>query len=194
LVLVVIDGLDASGKNTQALELRDFVRSQGKTVFLRFHPSIDNAFGVKAKQFLYSQGRSAHFAAALFYMIDVIRSILIYSWREFDYMVFVRYLMGTAYLPAPLDRIAYRFFASVVPTSNQMFFLDVTPAEADRRLRETRERLEMFENLEELEEARKKAISLATFGKWTIINADESVDKIQDVIRASLKEPRGTQV
>jgi len=127
-------------------------------------------------------------------MIDVIRSILIYSWREFDYMVFVRYLMGTAYLPAPLDRIAYRFFASVVPTSNQMFFLDVTPAEADRRLRETRERLEMFENLEELEEARKKAISLATFGKWTIINADESVDKIQDVIRASLKEPRGTQV
>jgi dTMP kinase len=188
LVFVVIDGLDASGKSTQALELRSFIRGQGKTVFLRFHPSVDNAFGVKAKQFLYSNGKSAHFAAALFYMIDVIRSILLYSWREFDYMIFVRYLMGTAYLPTPLDRIAYRFFASVVPTSNQMFFLDVTPAEADRRLRETRERLEMFENLEELKEARNKAISLAILGKWTIINADESVNKVQALIRKSLLE------
>lgn len=119
-------------------------------------------------------------------MIDVIRSILLYSWREFDYLVFVRYLMGTAYLPTPLDGIAYRFFASVVPTSNQMFFLDVTPAEADRRLRETRERLEMFENLEELKEARNKAVSLAILGKWTIINANKPVNKVQAVIRKSL--------
>ena len=188
MVFVVIDGLDASGKSTQALKLRDFVIGQRKTVFLRFHPSVDNAFGVKAKEFLYSKGKGAHFAAALFYMIDVIRSILLYSWREFDYVVFVRYLMGTAYLPAPLDRIAYHFFATVVPTSNQMFFLDVTPAEADRRLRETRERLEMFENLAELQEARNKALSLATLGKWTIINADEPVHKVQVAIRRALQK------
>jgi dTMP kinase len=187
LVFVVIDGLDASGKSTQALELRNFLVNQGKTVYLRFHPSIDNAFGTKARQFLYSKGKSAHFAAAFFYMIDVIRSILLYSWRRYDYTVFVRYLMGTAYLPAPLDRIAYHFFAAVVPTSYYMFFLDVTPSEADRRLQETREKLEMFENIEELEQTRHKAISLASLGKWTIINADRPVMHVQEFIRESLR-------
>jgi len=186
-VFVVIDGLDASGKSTQALELRSFIINQGKTIYLRFHPSADNAFGTKAKQFLYSKGKSAHFAAAFFYMIDVIRSILLYSWRRYDYMVFVRYLMGTAYLPVPLNRIAYHFFAAVVPTSHHMFFLDVTPGEADRRLRETRKKLEMFENIEELEQTRRKAISLASVGKWKIINANMPMSHVQEVIRESLR-------
>lgn len=60
LVFVVIDGLDASGKSTQALKLYTFLRNKGKTVYLRFHPSNDNFFGVEAKQFLYLRGKSAH--------------------------------------------------------------------------------------------------------------------------------------
>jgi len=183
---VVIDGLDASGKSTQALELCKFIGDQGKTVLLRFHPSTDNPFGAKAKQFLYSSGKAAHFAAALFYMSDVIRSILLYSWRRYDFIIFVRYLMGTAYLPAPLDRMAYQFFAAFVPTSRHMFFLDVAPSEAERRLRETRERLEMFENIDELEQTRVKALSLASADKWIIVNANEPMGCVQDVIRRSL--------
>jgi len=186
LILIVIDGLDASGKSTQALELDKFIRDQGKTILLRFHPSPDNVFGTKAKQYLYSEGKSAHFAAALFYMIDVIRSIVLYSWRRYDFMIFVRYLMGTAYLPAPLDRIAYHFFAAVVPTSQYMFFLDVAPSEAERRLRETRERLEMFENIVELERTRHIALSLASANNWTIVNANEPMKQVQEVIRRSL--------
>jgi len=186
VVFVVIDGLDASGKSTQASELTNFLRNQSKTVYLRFHPSTDNAFGIRAKQFLYSRGKGAHLAAALFYMVDVIRSIMLYSWRTFDYMVFVRYLMGTAYLPDPLDTIAYQFFAAIVPTSNYMFFLDVNPVEADRRLRVTREKLEMFENLHELEQTRQKAIRLASIDRWTIIDANGPIEHVQEVIRKSL--------
>jgi len=189
LDFIVLDGLDASGKSTQALELYKFIRGQGNTVLLRIHPSTDNAFGGKARQFLYSNGKAAHFAAALFYMIDVIRSILLYSWRRYDFIIFVRYLMGTAYLPAPLDRIAYHFFAAVVPTSQHMFFLDVAPSEAERRLRESREKLEMFENIEELERARVKALSLASLDKWTIVNANQPMKDVQEVIRKLLPVP-----
>jgi dTMP kinase len=187
MVFVVIDGLDASGKSSQASILGEYLRNQGKTVYLRFHPSTDNIFGMRAKQFLYSTGKSAHFAAAFFYMMDVIRSISLYSWRRFDFLVFVRYLMGTAYLPAPLDRIAYHFFAKLVPTSHQMFFLDVNPEEATRRLQETRERLEMFENLDELRHARRKAILLALIGGWTIIDANRPIENVQEAIRKSLQ-------
>ncbi|MGC8895939.1 MAG: thymidylate kinase [Candidatus Bathyarchaeia archaeon] len=182
LVFIVIDGLDASGKSTQAFRLYNFLKNNGKTVYLRFHPSNDNFFGIKAKQFLYSNGKSAHFAAALFYMVDVIRSILLYSWRKFDYIIFVRYLMGTAYLPSPLHTIAYHFFALVVPKSNSMFFLDVTPKEAYKRIQQGRERQEMFESLEELEKIRRKALYLALIGKWKIINANKPAEEIEKEI------------
>jgi dTMP kinase len=186
LVFIIVDGLDASGKSTQALRLYDFLRNHRKTVFLRFHPSNDNFFGLKAKQFLYLKGKSAHFAAAFFYMLDVIRSISLYSWRRYDYMIFVRYLMGTAYLPSPLHRIGYHFFASIVPTSNLMFFLDVSPEEAYRRIQQTRDRREMFESLEELERIRRKALDLASMDKWTITNANKPISEVEKEIRKSL--------
>jgi dTMP kinase len=185
LVFIVIDGLDASGKSTQAFNLYNFLTKQGKTVYLRIHPSNDNFFGVKAKQFLYLKGKSAHFASALFYMLDVVRSILLSSWRRYDYMIFVRYLMGTAYLPSPLHRIAYHFFAFTVPTSNFMFFLDVDPEEAFRRIRQTRDKLEMFESLEELKMVRNKALFLALIGKWKIVNANKPVEDVEKEIKKS---------
>lgn len=181
--IIIIDGLDASGKSTQGLKLYKFLQNQGKTAYLRAHPSNDNFFGVKSKQFLYSKGKSAHFASALFYMFDVIRSVLLYTWRRFDYLIFIRYLMGTAYLPSPLDRMTYHFFSLVVPTSNLMFFLDVSPKEAYRRIQQTRNKREMFESLEELNRIRRKALILALIGKWTIINADKKIADIENEIR-----------
>ena len=119
-------------------------------------------------------------------MLDVLRSIISYSWQKYDYVVFVRYLMGTAYLPSPLHKIAYHFFASIVPTSNFMFFLDVEPEEAHRRIRLTRERREMFESPKELEQVRRKALSLALAGSWKIVDADKPIAEVESEIRKSL--------
>lgn len=180
---MIVDGLDASGKSTQALRLYNFLKGLKKTVYLRFHPSNDNFFGIKTKQFLYLKGKGAHFAAAILYMLDVIRSILFYSWRRYEYIIFVRYLMGTAYLPSPLHIIAYHFFASIVPTSHFMFFLDVSPEEAYRRIEQTREKREMFESLEELDKIRRKALYLASINNWVIINANKPIEEIEEAIR-----------
>ena len=119
-------------------------------------------------------------------MFDVIRSIIIYSWRRFDYIIFVRYLMGTAYLPRPLDRMAYHFFATIVPSSSFMFFLDVSPAEAHRRVSLRELELEMFESLEELQKIRQKALSLALEDEWIIVNADRAINQIQEDIQRNI--------
>ncbi|MEM2893983.1 MAG: thymidylate kinase [Candidatus Bathyarchaeia archaeon] len=185
-MFIVIDGLDASGKSTQALMLCRFLESRGKKILLRIHPSNDNPLGLRAQRFLYARGKNAHFAAALFYMLDVIRSILLFSWRRYDYIIFVRYLMGAAYLPAPLYRLAYHFFALTVPTSEFMFFLDVKPEEAYRRIIKTRRRLEMFESPEELREVRLKALYLALIDKWIIIDANKPIETIELEIRKKL--------
>ena len=186
MTFIVIDGLDASGKDTQAFRLARFFNKRGKTVCLRFHPSGDNFFGVKAKQFLHSKGKNAHFASALFYMVDVIRSILLYSWQRYDYVIFVRYLMGTAYLPPPLHRIAYHFFALLVPKSDAMFFLDTKPQEAYDRIRRTRKNQEMFESINQLRRVRAKGLSLALLDEWTIIDADRSIEEVGAEIRKLL--------
>ena len=187
LVLIVIDGLDASGKSTQALKLEKSLRKHAKTVFIRIHPTNDNLFGTEARHFLYQRGKGAHFASAIFYMFDVVRSIMLFSWQKYDYVIFVRYLMGTAYLPSPIHRIAYQFFASVVPKSDYMFFLDVPPEEADKRIRQTRKQTEMFETLEELKKTRSKALALTIIDKWTIIDAGQPVSEVEKDIETVLQ-------
>ena len=159
-----------------------------KTAFLRVHPETDNWFGRQARAFLCSKGKSAHFTSALFYMVDVIRSILVFSWRRVDFVIFVRYLMGTAYLPSPLDVFAYNFFSSVVPKSNTMFFLDVNPAEAAARIAKGRKETEMFESLDALERVRIKALSLARFDRWTIVDSNKPIAEIASELKTDLFE------
>ncbi len=187
MVFIVIYGLDASGKSTQARILASFLRKKGKTVHLRSHPSGDCFFGVKARQFLYSQGRGAHFTAAFFYVLDVIHSILLHPWRSYDYTIFVRYLMGTAYVPTPLHKIAYFFFSFILPTPDHMFFLNVSPEEAYGRILEMRGRREMFESIDELRKVKHKALSLASMSGWAIIDADKPIEDVGIEIRMNLK-------
>jgi dTMP kinase len=119
-------------------------------------------------------------------MLDVVRSIMLFSWQKYDYVIFVRYLMGTAYLPSPIHRIAYQFFASVVPKSDYMFFLDVSPQEADKRIRQTRNETEMFESLEELKKMRRKALTLALMDRWTIIDAGQPISEVEKDIETAV--------
>ena len=181
--LVVIDGLDASGKSTQAEILAEHLRSIGKTYVLRSHPSGDNFFGVKGREYLFVEGSKAHIAASLFYLADIIRSITLYAWRRVDYVIFVRYLMGTAYLPSPAHRVAYGFFARLVPTKGSLIYLNVSPDEAFRRVVENRVKAERFETIEELNKTSDKALSLASDGKWAIVDGNRSIDEVQVEIR-----------
>jgi len=112
-MFIVIDGLDGSGKSTQAEKLCDHIESLGMTYVIRSHPSGDNYLGRKGREYLLRQGSWARILASAFYMLDVIRSVLYYRWSKVDFVVFVRYLMGTGYLPSPLHRIAYMVFKMV---------------------------------------------------------------------------------
>ena len=187
MVFVVLDGLDASGKSTQAGKLRRHLAGRGKTVYVRIHPSDDCWAGVMTRRFLQSEGRGAHFASAIFYIIDVLRSVVRCPWWLYDYVVFVRYLMGTAYLPDPLNRIAYSFFAAILPRPIHKFFLDVEPQEARRRIVENRSDKEMFESLEQLKKVGGKALSLAQAFGWTIIDANRLEDEVERQILLALQ-------
>jgi dTMP kinase len=185
-MLIVIDGLDASGKSTQAEMLAKYLKTRGKTYVLRSHPSEDNFFGVKGRDYLFVEGKKAHIAASLFYLVDVIRSIILYGWRRVDYVIFVRYLLGTAYLPTPIYKFAYHFFARIVPTRGSLIYLNVSPAEAFRRVVNNRIKTERFETIDELSKTADKAMDLVSDGKWVVLDGDRSIPEIhKDILRAT---------
>jgi dTMP kinase len=155
----------------------------GKNYLIRVHPSEDNIFGSLSKGYLLVEGTRGRIAASLFYMLDVLRSIILYRWVSSDYVIFVRYLMGTAYLPSPIHKFAYLFFYFLVPTSDYMFFIDVRPEEAFKRIeKRSKNQREVFESLDKLSSVREKALELTSRGGWRILDGGASRQILNNMI------------
>ncbi len=175
---IVVDGLDGSGKDTQASLIKNIYTEKGESVILRSHPSSDNSYGLNAKKALLKSGKLNRIRASLYYAMDVIRSVRKYNGKA-DTVIFVRYLMGVAYLPFPVAKLLYKFFETFLPTSQYMFFLDVEPEEALKRL-QSRDDEEMFENIQDLITVRGKALKLAQ--DWHVIDGNSDVEEINEQI------------
>jgi len=184
--LIIVDGLDGVGKDTQAQLIKKRYEEKGDKVVIRSHPESDNFFGRKAKKALLRQGKLNKLKAAVFYMLDVLRSIRkYYRNKEIDTLIMVRYLVGTAYLPERLAKVSYHFFLGFVPTSKYMFFLDAPPEAMLRRVSD-RDEKEMFETHSEFVKVRKKALLLVK--NWNIIDTSGSIDQTFSRIKKILNQ------
>jgi len=181
---IIIDGLDGSGKSTQAKLIEEKYLSLGESVILREHPSFDNSYGLKAKKALLGRGKINRIKASIYYALDVMRSVRKYNGKS-DNIIMVRYLMGLAYLPLPLAQLLYSFFTRILPTSQYMFFLDLEPDESLRRM-SSREETEMFENRDDLIKVREKALNLAH--DWHIIDTAGSIGEVMGEINGILDQ------
>lgn len=181
---IIVDGLDGSGKTTQARLIQEKYQSIGESVILREHPSSDNSYGLKAKKALLGRGKINKIKASVYYAMDVVRSVKKYNGNA-DNIIMVRYLMGVAYLPLPMAQILYKFFCMILPTSDYMFFLDLEPEESLRRMAQ-RDSQEMFENIDDLIRVRKKACKLAQ--GWHIINTIGTIADVKEDINIILDE------
>ena len=87
-----------------------------------------------------------------------------------------------------MDRVAYHFFATIVPKPEKLFFIDIKPEVANERImKRTDETFEMFEKPESLQEIREKGLELAIIGKWLIIDGGKPAKDVESVIRNLLE-------
>jgi len=178
---VVIDGLDGAGKSTQADLLYNQFKNQGLNVILRNHPSQNTTYGVKSKNALIKTGKINHLKATIFYGLDVLYSLNnYYNADDIDILIFSRYTLAVVYLPSIMNSIIYKIVTIILPVSNYMFFLDVSPRESLKRLEERGEVEEMFENKDALLKARKKSLKITS--TWNIIDADKDIIEVNKEI------------
>lgn len=179
---IVFDGLDGCGKDTQVNLIAQVYEQQGRKVDVRSHPCNDNKFGRKSKQALLKTGKFNHLKATLYYGLDALRSVHMYYYnKDTDVLIFSRYTMAVAYLPDVINVIVYKIVSFVLPKSDCMFFLDVSPEESLRRIQSRNEEEEMFENIDDLRKVRSKT-KIATY-EWNIIPADDSPEVISQKVK-----------
>ncbi len=144
-------------------------------MFTVAHPS-NGCLGRVSRFALRGRGRAWKIVAALFYMFDMLVSVgrLRHLRKEYQVVIFVRYLMGTAYLPTRLAPIGYDLFWKLLPTPNRLLLVDIDPAVALERILERDGEREMFENLDSLIRVRNTVLRLAS-DEWEIM--DNSGDR-----------------
>jgi dTMP kinase len=173
---IVIDGIDGSGKSTYARWMKEHYESLGETVLVRIHPS-EGLLGSLTRRTLQGKGRMLRLLASLLFIGDVLASLrsLRRDMQRYDTIIYVRYLMATAYLPERFIQQGYNFFAKILPVPKRLLLVDIDPKVALRRIEDRNEAQEMFEDIESLRKIRKKVLTLASNG-WAVIENNVDTD------------------
>lgn len=184
---IVIDGLDGSGKDTQVNLIAEAYQKKGRKVTVRSHPCNDNKYGRKSKAALLKTGKVNHIKATVYFGLDAIRSVVKYTHDDnVDVLIFSRYILAVMYLPNVVNTIVYKIVTFVLPTSDCMFFLDITPEESLKRIGSRHEETEMFENIDSLRQNRAKSQKFTY--NWNVVPADDSPEVISEKIIAKCFE------
>ncbi|MCK4367800.1 MAG: thymidylate kinase [Thermoplasmata archaeon] len=183
--LIVVDGLDGAGKDTVADMIVEGLSAAGHTVSVRSHPT-SRPVGVMASNALLKRSLLAHVFASLFFGLDILFSVREIRREESDYVVFVRYIMGSAYLPQGLHTLVHNVLGKSMPKAHQMLFIDAEPEIAMKRIKERKNGREMFENLRSLAAVRRRAFSLVS-SDWMVVRNNGSLSELKRNLTPYLK-------
>lgn len=179
---IVVDGIDGSGKTTHAHWIKEYYEAKGERVMLRVHPS-ERFAGRMTREALLGEGRWMRFIATLWFITDILNSLqaLRKDGRRFDTVIYVRYLMATAYLPERCMRMGHDFFARLLPVPDRLLLVDIDPEIAHERIQARHEAREMFEDPGNLTRTRRKILKLAV-PPWRVIDNNIAPEKARAML------------
>lgn len=114
------------------------------------------------------------------YIMDILRSLGRMRGRAChgcDDVVFVRYIMATAYLPDSLCGKVYRMVSRILPMPDVAILVDVDPSTAMARITGRGEEREMFETAENLEKVRRRMMSLSD--GWIVVENSDDMEGLR---------------
>lgn len=185
--LIVFEGLDQSGKQTQSERLRDALTSQGRQVRLLSFPDYATAIGQEIAAGLQGGRDYAPDVMQLLYMANryEYRGMLEQALAEGVDVVCDRYLASSiAYGEAQgLDGDWLRTTQRFLPAPDLTFLLDIAPERAAARKIADRDRYER--DLALLGRVRQSYLSQSVDG-WVVIDAAGDRDAIAATVRETV--------
>ncbi|WP_456474494.1 dTMP kinase [Candidatus Pyrohabitans sp.] len=192
MLLIAFEGIDGSGKGTQAKLLSGWIRSKGYDTFLTREPT-DGAIGKLLRESLRTRCFDSRTEALLFaadrseHLREIMRKL-----HEGKVVITERYFYSSlAYQSASgLEMSWLREINSFAPEADLVLYLDVEPEVALERisslnsLRASLREREHFERREFLSRVRQIYLTLAEDSEnFVIIDASGSIDEVQNAIR-----------
>lgn len=164
-MFIALEGIDGSGKSTQIEMLADYLKNQGRDVYLTREPS-DLNIGKTIRKYLTGELKTDNrVIAALFvadrleHILDDKEGLLKIEADGRDIITDRYYFSSYAYqsVDMPMDWIINaNSEAAKLLKPDATIFIDITPEQAMERINTNREETELFENAERLKATRDK--------------------------------------
>lgn len=182
--IVAFEGIDQSGKETQALRLAERLQQEGKTVWLGGFPDYETAIGSEIRKFLDGERdynphtRQMLFVANRYEKLDAIRAEL----QRVDYIILDRYkASGLAYgLITGLDMEWCIALERYLPDPDVVLLFDTPVEESFKRKSVGRDRYEQERDF--LVSVRDAYVELAKRYDWAVLASDQDVDTLTEKV------------
>ena len=186
-LLIAFEGLDQSGKQTQAERVQDFVRNRGRDCRLVSFPDYTTAIGTEISKALHGEREYGPDVMQLMYVANRYeRRTEMASWLEQGaVLVCDRYRASSvAYGEAQgLDPVWLRDMQRYLPRTDLTILLDIAPETAVERKTKGRDRYER--DLALLSRVRESYRRQATEDEWLTLNGERPRDEVSaDVVNA----------
>lgn len=183
-MLIAFEGLDQSGKETQARHLRARLQQDGRTVRAVSFPDYDTPIGREIRQALAGEREFGPEVMQLLYVANRFEyKPRLETWlRAGELVVCDRYRASSvAYGEATgLDPTWLDLIQQPLPPASLTVFLDIAPETAVQRKQTGRDRFERDMAL--LARVRDSYRRQATAQGWVVINAERSKDDVREAV------------
>ncbi|MBL7160689.1 MAG: dTMP kinase [Candidatus Aenigmarchaeota archaeon] len=194
--LIVIEGLDGSGKDTQVYRLSQFLKSNGQRVEVLKYPDIEKPIGGVINRFLEKDHELSAETQFILFATDMLKDReKIISWlNEGATVLLSRYVTSTmAYQVAqgfPMEKGMgfVKLFDFLQP--DNIIYIKISAATSVKRKINQKAELDRFESQEALQERvaqqYNKMIEDSVLGKWTVVDGEQSQEDVFRQVKVGL--------
>jgi len=207
-ILIDFEGIDASGKSTQARLLAGKLKEEGKSVVLTKEPFMElpalatilagaqaitgfkdddalltmqkHALAPQTDVFLFAADRAEHVNKVI--SPSIAEGKIVITDRYYPSSIVYQSIFGG--LPEEWIRQVNSF----APVPEAIVLIDIDAGKAMERVAGEKRRLARFDVLEKQEKIRGAYLRLAEKEKWVVVGGESSVEEVHEKIVAALKE------
>jgi dTMP kinase len=200
--IIALEGIDASGKATQAKMLLEFLKRNGKDGVIADEPCYDTPTGKLIYDTLHSKGKHDDYSLQLLFTVDRamhVHSLISPTIEKGHYVVADRYLLSTIAYSMAAGMNGEKLKAikganGVFPQPDFTFILDIDPEESAKRMvlrtKNQNRKTDKFEdNIKFLRKVREAYLKLpGEYPNIFIIDAKRDADEVHGKIIGVLEK------